>query len=187
VSTREKLLATALGVFAERGTDGGSMREIARRAGVNVAAAYHHFGSKRALFLAIFRELGFVDAPFDVSTISFEGQSPALRLETILLGAWVLMATGSDVVRLAVLETLKGDDEVRAVFNEWQVQGDAGIEQVLVRAGLATNANAPQRAWLVRQVIWGVFVEALMHGRLDADELRDKARTAAETLTRGAW
>jgi len=187
VSTREKLLSTALGVFSERGTDGGSMREIARRAGVNVATAYHHFGSKRDLFLAIFRELGFVDAPFDVAGLSFEGQSPAQRLETILLGSWVFMTIGADVVRLAVLETLKGDEEVREVFEEWRRQGDARIEEVLVRAGLATKANAPQRAWLARQVIWGVFVEALMHGLLDVEHFREKARAAAETLVRGGW
>jgi len=187
VSTREKLLATALSVFSERGTDGGSMREIARRAGVNVATAYHHFGSKRALFLAIFRELGFLDAPIDVAASSFEGLTPRQRLEAIFVGAWAFMGTGADVVRLMVLEATKGDDEARAVFREWRRQGDDYIERVLVRAGLAQATNVHQRAWLVRQTIWGTFVEALMYGTLDAEELRDKARTAAEALTSGVW
>jgi AcrR family transcriptional regulator len=187
VSTRERLLSTALGVFAERGTDGGSMREIARRAGVNVATAYHHFGSKRAMFLAIFKELGFLDPPFDLSGLSFEGQSPEQRLELILLGSWMFMSTGADVVRLAVLEAMKGDDEVRAVFHEWRKQGDARIEEMLVRAGLATKANAPRRAWVVRQVIWATFVEALMYDRFDTGELREKAETASAALMQGNW
>jgi AcrR family transcriptional regulator len=187
MSTRAKLLSTALGVFSERGTDGGSMREIARRAGVNVATAYHHFGSKRELFLAIFRELGFLDAPIDVAGLSFQGMSPRERLELILMGAWAFMATGADVVRLMVLEATKGDDEVREVFREWRRQGDEYLERILVRAGLAKASNAGQRAWLVRQVIWGTFVETLMYGNLDADDLRSKARTAAEALIGGAW
>jgi AcrR family transcriptional regulator len=187
VSTRAKLLSAALGVFAERGTDGGSMREIARRAGVNVATAYHHFGSKRELFLAIFRELGFLDSPFRASDISFEGMAPAERLEALIFGAWVFMAGGTDVVRLAVLETLKGDDDVRAVFEEWRREYDTFIEETLVRAGLATKANAQRRAWVVRQVIWATFVETLMYGRFDADELREKAQTASAALMQGVW
>ena len=53
--TRDKLVAAAERLFAERGANNVSLREINRAAGQkNVAALHYHFGSRRALMLAIF-------------------------------------------------------------------------------------------------------------------------------------
>lgn len=186
MSTRQRLLATALAVFAEQGSDGGSMREIARRAGVNVATAYHHFGSKRELFLAIFREQGFLDRPEDTSWIT-EGTEPSVVLESLCAGAWILMSSGADVLRLAIAELMKGDPEVQAVFDAWREQGDAYLRDALVRAGLATLDNAERRAWVLRQVIWATFVAELLAGGFDAGEIERRARDTATTLLEGAW
>lgn len=48
--TRERLLDAAEALFAERGYHAVSMRDIAGRAKVNLAAAGYHFGSKENLF-----------------------------------------------------------------------------------------------------------------------------------------
>ena len=56
-STRERLLATALRVFAERGYEAATIREICGRADANVAAVHYHFGDKRRLYEAIFETL----------------------------------------------------------------------------------------------------------------------------------
>lgn len=47
--TRTRILDAAESVFAERGYDGTSIREIVRAAGVNVAAVHYHFGSKESV------------------------------------------------------------------------------------------------------------------------------------------
>jgi AcrR family transcriptional regulator len=54
-STRDRILDTAEQVFMSLGYDGASMRLITRDAGVNLAAANYHFGSKEALFHAVLR------------------------------------------------------------------------------------------------------------------------------------
>jgi AcrR family transcriptional regulator len=54
-STRNRLLRAAAILFAERGFRGTTMREIAARARVNLAAANYHYGSKKALYLAVLR------------------------------------------------------------------------------------------------------------------------------------
>lgn len=51
--TRDRLIEAAGGVFAERGYRGATMREIAERAGANLAAAHYHFGSKLELYRAV--------------------------------------------------------------------------------------------------------------------------------------
>jgi AcrR family transcriptional regulator len=50
-------LEAALMVFAERGYDAATIREICSRAGANVAAVHYHFGDKRKLYEAIYGTL----------------------------------------------------------------------------------------------------------------------------------
>ena len=52
-NARERLLATAIGLFAEKGYAGTSVREIVEQAGVSKPVLYYYFQSKEGLFLAI--------------------------------------------------------------------------------------------------------------------------------------
>jgi len=55
VETRETVLNTAERLFAERGIDGVSIRDITTKAKVNLAAINYHFGSKQELVKAVFK------------------------------------------------------------------------------------------------------------------------------------
>jgi len=57
---RENLIAATEALILERGVDGFSLREVARRAGVSPAAPAHHFGDTRGLLAEVAR-LGFKD------------------------------------------------------------------------------------------------------------------------------
>lgn len=49
-TVREKLLNAAVGVFCQKGYDGGRIEEIVTISGVNVRMVYHYFGSKEGLY-----------------------------------------------------------------------------------------------------------------------------------------
>ena len=51
VEARERLLIAAEAEFAERGFEGATVREITRRAGVNIAAVSYYFGDKERLYV----------------------------------------------------------------------------------------------------------------------------------------
>jgi AcrR family transcriptional regulator len=53
---RERILDEALGLMAEQGAAGTSMRQLAEACGVRVAALYHYFESKDALLAAVIAE-----------------------------------------------------------------------------------------------------------------------------------
>jgi AcrR family transcriptional regulator len=53
-NTRERILEAAQTLFAERGIDAVSLREINAAAGANSAAAHYHFGSKEAVLEDLF-------------------------------------------------------------------------------------------------------------------------------------
>jgi TetR/AcrR family transcriptional regulator, regulator of cefoperazone and chloramphenicol sensitivity len=74
--TRERLLEAAGEVFAERGYRDGTIQEICRRAGANIAAVNYHFRDKQNLYSEVFRYAhrrtaerspGFGDAPANAS------------------------------------------------------------------------------------------------------------------------
>lgn len=52
VDTRERILAAALKLFAEKGYEGATTKEIAREAGYAEGTIYRHFQDKKDLFLA---------------------------------------------------------------------------------------------------------------------------------------
>jgi AcrR family transcriptional regulator len=51
--TAERILDAAEALFAERGYEAGSLREIARRAGIQQPGLYNHFASKQQLYAAV--------------------------------------------------------------------------------------------------------------------------------------
>ncbi len=55
LQTRERILDTCERLFGEHGYSGTSVRAIADAAGVNLAAAHYHFGSKTQLLEAVFQ------------------------------------------------------------------------------------------------------------------------------------
>ena len=57
VNTKDALLAAAIEVFADKGFDAATVRDICGRAKANVAAVNYHFGGKDALYVAVLEEI----------------------------------------------------------------------------------------------------------------------------------
>lgn len=82
IEARERLLQTALRLFAEKGFAKTSTREIAQAAGVNIAAISYYFGDKAGLYAATFVEpmgsnAGALIALFDVPALPVEASLQA--------------------------------------------------------------------------------------------------------------
>ena len=56
-STKGRILAAAEEVFAAKGFQGASTREIASRAGVNISSLHYHWESKETLYFTVFRNI----------------------------------------------------------------------------------------------------------------------------------
>jgi len=55
LSSKEKILSTAIVLFAKKGYSGLSMRQLAMAVDLSVAAIYHHFPDKNTLYLEAVR------------------------------------------------------------------------------------------------------------------------------------
>jgi AcrR family transcriptional regulator len=91
--TRARIHQVALEVFAERGWEAATLREIAERLGITRPALYYHFPSKEDILASIHEEL---TASVDEVVEWARQQKPARRtraevlrrLSTLLAGAW---------------------------------------------------------------------------------------------------
>ena len=57
VDTREKIINSAIEIFAEKGKYGARMEEIAAKAGVNKAMVYYFYGMKELLYQEVLRNV----------------------------------------------------------------------------------------------------------------------------------
>src|SRR5688500_18293753 len=57
-TSAQKLLQTGKALFARKGFDGASVKEIAEAAGVNISLVSYHFGGKEGLYRACIESVG---------------------------------------------------------------------------------------------------------------------------------
>ena len=77
-----QLVSAAAALIAERGPQGFSLREVARRARVSEAAPYWHFASKEALLAAV-AEQGFVALAEAMTDVRTRAKDPRRRLQAL--------------------------------------------------------------------------------------------------------
>lgn len=106
LSTREKVLAKASEVFAERGFRRATVREIAARAGANLNAVNYYFGDKEGLYRAVLETAyASVDQDEDLGRAR-EAQLPAdVRLRAFVSSFLKRALTGSPAAHLGTLMT----------------------------------------------------------------------------------
>jgi AcrR family transcriptional regulator len=140
--TRQRLLHAAFDVFAARGFEAGTVREITDRAGANLAAVSYHFRGKEELYVAVIAQAVLrVLAPLerDVS----RARSPEQRLETATSvlretlfdehgasGAMLLVARelagGSRALRHVLRLAMSDDGVLGRAIAPWRRADDTG-------------------------------------------------------------
>ena len=83
--TRQRILEAALALFAERGFEEATMRQIAERAGVAAGAAYYYFASKDELVLEFYR-MSQREAEGAAAARLASGGDLKSRLEALIVG-----------------------------------------------------------------------------------------------------
>jgi AcrR family transcriptional regulator len=134
---REVIVRTATEVFAERGYDGASIDEIARRAGVSAPVVYDHFASKQDLYerllertrdelLEVWRDHLFTDEPAEV------------RIPRAI-AAWAEYVQANLYASRMYFRDANGIPAVQAFHREIHAQGRAALGTILGREQGAAN------------------------------------------------
>ena len=109
-ATQTKLLDISVGLFAEQGFSGVSMRAIARAAGITQAAIYHHFKNKEALYFAALEHV-YAGQTTDLVNAASREADPERRLAVSVQRLLKMFDEDSRFRRLYQRELLEGNDE----------------------------------------------------------------------------
>ena len=150
-STKGRILAAAEAVFAARGFEGASTREIAAHAGVNISSLHYHWSSKDALYVAVFQDV------FDRLTNLLRGTLGRLAEERSrevvvarVMGELVaFLADNPTVPKLLVRRLLESDVALGVdrdvlgpawgVFREWLGKGGRKLSETELRLGMLST------------------------------------------------
>jgi AcrR family transcriptional regulator len=106
-STPDRLLATARKLFAEKGFEAASIREITSGAGANLGAVTYHFGSKQALYHAILEQV-FGDMAQRIEVAAALPGPADRRLRAIVHAFFEFFAEFPEAPRLMIRELAVG-------------------------------------------------------------------------------
>lgn len=107
VGTDERIIETAIRLFARHGYNGTSIRQITREAGVNLGAVTYHFGGKRALYArALERCLG--PLAERVGVVASGPGSAVARLESAVGVFFDYVVERPELPQLMLQETVAG-------------------------------------------------------------------------------
>lgn len=141
-------------VFASRGFEGASTREIAGRAGVNISSLHYHWASKEALYVAVFHDV------FDRLTELLRGTLARLAEERtrevvvarVMRELTEFMAEHPTVPKLLARRLLEPDVELAVdrevlgpawhVFTEWIGRQRRGLSETELRLVMLTVHSA---------------------------------------------
>jgi AcrR family transcriptional regulator len=98
---RDDLIASAARVFAAKGYDGASVREICAQAGILAGSMYRHFRSKEDLFVSV-HAAGFRELRDVVQRALVDSDDPWQRLEAAIAAHLALLVSRGDVLAVTV-------------------------------------------------------------------------------------
>jgi AcrR family transcriptional regulator len=181
--TSERILDAAEELFAERGYNGTTLRDVATRVGVRPPSLYNHFASKDALYAAVLeRGIGpvIVLLARSAAAPADEPSDPG-RLVTEVME---ILARRPAIPRLVQHETLAGGQRLTPILRSW-------IVPAFERAHELVAANPAARRWSPEQipllvlamyhVVVGYFTFASFYRDLGGDELLGDAALEAQT------
>ncbi len=173
--TRRRILDIARGVYAERGYEAATNKEIANLVHMTTAALYYHFPSKRDLYLAVHE-----DAREQVYARFEEVLDPAASFADQLVS--VLVAThelnDEDPTLAQFLAAARTDMKRRGDLAEALSRRAQHRDQFfdrIVDAGVRSGEIPPRRRELV-----SVFITAMVTGMTDA--LSDDQQVHAKAI-----
>ncbi|MCK8516831.1 TetR/AcrR family transcriptional regulator [Methylonatrum kenyense] len=116
----DRIVHAARTLFAERGYDGVSIRDVAERARVSKANVFHHFSNKMGLYKAV---LGDSSDMFEevVEVLRECGQPPRCRLELFIRENLALMLRDPHSVNLFMRQMMSTPDNAQRTLAEANV------------------------------------------------------------------
>jgi AcrR family transcriptional regulator len=176
-------VATARGLFAERGYAGVSADDVVSAAGLTRGALHHHFGDKAGLFRAVFEEVE-VEITAELTAVIAEAPDTAARMAAGV-GAFLDMCQRPEMLRISLTDApaVLGWATWRAISAEHGL----GLIVALIERGAAEGVIIAQPPEVLARLVLSAVIEAalLIGHAADPEATRRVVEPALLTLLAG--
>ena len=184
-ATRQRLVAAARGLFAERGYAGVATEEIVRAAGVTRGALYHQFRDKADLFATV-AEGAQAEVAHQI-TSGAESDGPVDPMTALYAGVRRFLEACADP---AVERILLLDGPAVLGWQAWRDLADRyglGLLQHALQAAIDAGAITPQPVVPLAHVLLGALVEGALYiaRAQDPAAARQECTAILQQLLRG--
>lgn len=178
--TRDKLIDTAAAMFADRGYDGVSIREITRVAGANLGAVTYHFGGKEGLFSEVVTRKTEKGRAIWTS-ITRGSDSPEVKIRKMLKAYAFYVLYDEPSLKAMFCEMIAGgrrlpDVAIKSV--EWRNRTFEQVVREGIRKKVFRSCDAKMLAW----IFFGMLASHILYQplALRSKELRPYSRAYLE-------
>jgi AcrR family transcriptional regulator len=166
---RRQILDVASGIFARKGYQGATTREIAEEAGVNEALLFRHFPTKEALYWTMLEELCLAGRRHDrMKTILDEGESDLEVFQAIARETLFRTARDRELTRLLWFTALENHELSVRFFNTFVAgyfEDLAGYIRTRIRQGVFRKVDPLLAArGFLGMVVYHFLVQELFGG-----------------------
>lgn len=169
-STRDRIVAAAVTLFAEQGFDATSVSQVVERAAVAKGALYHYFSSKDDLLYEVYREL--IDRQLDhMATIVAEGRPAVETLAALVADLVETTAERAAEAKVFAREGYRLGDANQTKVRASRRRYHDAVTALVRRAQLAGEFNADASAEIVTFTLFGVINTLPTWYRPDGDKL----------------
>jgi AcrR family transcriptional regulator len=149
-------MATARGLFAERGYTNVSADDIVSAAGLTRGALHHHFGDKKGLFRAVFEQLD------EEITAELSSAMPGDTASDFAVGVGTFLdiCQRPEVLRIALTDApaVLGWPTWRAI----EAKHGLGLIISIIERGVAEGMITPQPPEVLAQLVLSVTIESAL-------------------------
>ena len=165
--TRKQIMTAAVKVFCHSGYDAAGVAEICSQAGVSKGAFYHHFPSKKTLFLAIMQQwLAEVDNRLNILQQPNVPVSDALLQMTHTIGTVFTDASGQLPMFLEFMVQASRDKTVWeatiAPYQAYQSRFAQMLEEGKTEGSIREGEDAQAAAWVLIAFAVGMLLQGVV-------------------------
>ncbi|SKB12925.1 Regulatory protein TetR [Planktothrix sp. PCC 11201] len=183
-----QILLAARGLFAQKGYDSTTTRDLATAAGVAEATLFRHFANKKAILTAIVIE-GWVEILTDLLTELSE-MSNYKAVAQLLHRRLINLQKNADIMRICFLEA-QFHPELRDRLQSEIINKMIDVTEAFFETAIQKGVYRPMNPKIVAQVFLGMFAIAgfsyntLLEPNASPQEMKEMAEGLADIFLNG--
>ncbi|MGH7801771.1 MAG: TetR/AcrR family transcriptional regulator [Thermodesulfobacteriota bacterium] len=176
ISTRDKILESAIRLFAEKGFSGTTTREIAEKAGVNEALIFRYFSTKRDLYSAIIERKISEEPGFEYPLEAFkETRDDWLIFRSIAIRMFDCVEKDPCFIRLLHFSALEGH-ELSDMFFDTYVQYQRMLLSDYIERRISEGAFKNVNPVLAARAFIGMVINYILVQEIFGEKKRRKIK-----------